>query len=1537
MATLVINTSLDRSGFDKGVTEITTAMEQISAKPIKVKIDGDFSKITADVAKVAVAQEKTKQAIEATKQAQISANAAMAASAAKVAVAQEQVNLAHEKGAQAAATAAGKVAVQQEKTATEAEKTAGKVAQANARIAASQGRVSAEEQKTQQQIEKTAQQHERTAQAAIRAGAQHEAATRRAATATDQLANSVNRVSEAFSGWVTRNIWNALRNGLRDALNTMREMDAQLTTIKRVSGASEAEAAAFQEQAYDMSSKYGVKPADYLANVVAFTRAGYGQLAGDLAEVTTKLQVVGEVSQETATQMLLAVDAAYQLDGNSQELSRVMDGVVAIGDNYATNIEKIAEAIGIVAPIAAQAHVGIDELSAAIGTITADTQRSGTEAARALRYVFLNILQNTSTEVEEGVTLTKEEISGFQDVLEYFIPDVLATANAMGQVVNPMEALGALAKGVKEDVIDEAQLFEMLTKVAGKLRASQVLALVNDWDKYSDMVKLFGDSLGETDSKVEVALSSWESKANMLSASFTKLFSNVLNSGMVKGGLDFLKGFVDLLNIGDGVPAKMIAIGTAFSVISSSLTALATGGKLTKLLSFFANPAFLSGAALAGVFLLMKGYADDLVNTQDELKSGAQEATAAYNEQKTKVASITAELEDHQAIVDSLTGKAGALTAAEQARLTEEQKITAELQMQLQVEKEKQIVAARTSALEALALYNKGESRLDWVGAGVDRSSTASAMLASGTPQEVLETLKSGGVFNIKYRNWDPKHPTIAHFKAYAPETIEMYRQVSDTIAAIDKDLGEATAGQDSVKYSELLAKKQDYLSLFQYLGSSLQDYYKEATTIVDGIKPYYELIKDLKDENLSSDDVEIKNAYESALATKKIIETVMSTGETVAPKAESQPGSEGSGGTSATAKTAWQMEQDAQIKRTQALVKANKEYNETLQAGQKFARVTKETYKELEQTGIDFSKKLPGTDLDLSEAVIQDGESFIFLGEALQALNKQSKEWYEKYGIKMPDNFKEIADSAEATAGSFEDLLKKAGSMADEAAAASKALEELKKQLKADGEHGDVLSAYRTEYKSVMEMWQKGLYGSKELQGFMNLVLGDETMAKLGYNYKEAGKLLGKQFYKAMFSPSGKDDFGAEAIRYLYNNVANKAGNIVGENGEVVANLKKVNGEIKITVNSFEGLSKVLGINTDVLLTLFDALGMYKNGLNTTGDDITKLLDSMGEGVSKLNNHVREVDLTKFINTLAANGSSIGEIFQLVQSMGGMKGVSFGDADIKDTAALYDKIKDAVSKANDKNFFLAPDASGFTSYSEAAKAAMTEVDNAWAASQAAISGSPATPKMDTSNVQAGTGVLNGTVGVFENYKSEGDGAEATPKMDTSNVQAGTGALNGATGVFNNYQTTGDAANPKPGLDTSKVTAGESAVDAAIEKLVAFGIIDKNAAAGIKTKLVGPEAEMAFATAALLLFGMIDEDATAAIDARDIDGPRQTVEDAEKYLKDTFGITNVSAIAGLKNEIKPEDLATIGMTLLELWAYARTYKANTGRAKDCGT
>ena len=47
------------------------------------------------------------------------------------------------------------------------------------------------------------------------------------------------------------------------------------------------------------------------------------------------------------------------------------------------------------------------------------------------------------------------------------------------------------------------------------------MSLLQNWDMYTEQVKTFNDAIGETDSKVGVALTSWQSKANMLFASFT--------------------------------------------------------------------------------------------------------------------------------------------------------------------------------------------------------------------------------------------------------------------------------------------------------------------------------------------------------------------------------------------------------------------------------------------------------------------------------------------------------------------------------------------------------------------------------------------------------------------------------------------------------------------------------------------------------------------------------------------------------------------------------------------------------------------------------------------------------------------------------------------------------------------------------------------------------------------------------------------------------------------------------------------------------
>ena len=373
--------------------------------------------------------------------------------------------------------------------------------------------------------------------------------TKKVTVANELLGDSFGNIYKKMLVWqVMGTMVSKTIGAFRDALGMMQKVDDELVTVRKVTGATATELDALSEKAYKVASAYGEAADEYLSSVSAFARAGYGDQAADLAELATKTKLVGDTNAETAQQFLLSVDAAYQYKGNIEALSKVLDGSNEIDNKYATSIEKIAEGLGTVAPIAAQAHVGIDELTAAIGTITAVTQRSGTEAARAFRALVLNIVGDTKTEIDEGVTWTTGEIAGLRDVIKIYAKDAYDAAQATGEVIDPMKAIGGLAQSMKDGLLTEQKLMEMVSDIGGKLRTSQLLALIQNWDMYESMLADYGNAVGSADKEVENALDSWTRKTNILKNSWSEFVSGIVDTDLIKGALDGIIWVVDKLN-----------------------------------------------------------------------------------------------------------------------------------------------------------------------------------------------------------------------------------------------------------------------------------------------------------------------------------------------------------------------------------------------------------------------------------------------------------------------------------------------------------------------------------------------------------------------------------------------------------------------------------------------------------------------------------------------------------------------------------------------------------------------------------------------------------------------------------------------------------------------------------------------------------------------------------------------------------------------------------------------------------------------------
>ena len=427
----------------------------------------------------------------------------------------------------------------------------------------------------------------------------------------------------------------------RDAISTMKAVDDEMVTVRKVTGFTAEQMENLRDRAYETASAYGEAADEYLNSVAAFARAGYGEQADALAELATKTNLVGDTSAETAQQFLLSVDAAYQYKGNIDALTKVLDGANEIDNKYATSIEKLAEGLGTVAPVAAQAHVGIDELTAAIGTITAVTQRSGSEAARAFRALVLNIVGDTKTEIDEGVTWTTGEIAGLRDVIRQYAPAAYEAAKATGEVIDPMEAIGGLAQSMKDGLLTEQKLMEMVSDIGGKLRTSQLLALIQNWDMYQSMLKDYANAVGSADKEISNAMDSWTRKTNTLKNEWAEFIQSMVSTETVKGGLDVLIGTVEFLNTGLGhfvVTAEAVSLG----LIGIQAAAKGTAAAFTKLsaagVSF--NPWIiaigLGVAAISALWAATKDYRKSL----DDLDTAISDNTKKLDENQQRLTEI---------------------------------------------------------------------------------------------------------------------------------------------------------------------------------------------------------------------------------------------------------------------------------------------------------------------------------------------------------------------------------------------------------------------------------------------------------------------------------------------------------------------------------------------------------------------------------------------------------------------------------------------------------------------------------------------------------------------------------------------------------------------------------------------------------------------------------------------------------------------------------------------------------------------------------
>ena len=479
--------------------------------------------------------------------------------------------------------------------------------------------------KTEKEAYNAIKAKEQAEKAAIQTQKAQLSLTKQQTTHTNGLVSSLRQMAVAYIS-IQR-----VTGMLRTALSEMKDMSDEMAIYRKVTNATAEDMERIRAQAYATAKQYGQSASDVIASAANMGRAGYKQNSMAMAELATRTQLVGDMTADAASKFLIAVDAAYKYKGNIEELSKVLDGINEVDNNYATSIEKISEGMTLVASLGASAHVPIEQLTAALGTMSAVTQRSGSEVARGLRSIILNVLGDTSTEIEEGVTATEESVKSMTDALMRYGDESVKASIKAGKLINPMEAIVSLQKAWKNDQISEADLFQISKDVAGQRYYNVFTALIQNPEMYNEMLQSIAQSTGSAQREIDALMDSWSKKLERLKTTWAEIVNRSISEGFIKdlidGGTAALEFAGSLENLATMAGGALLAIRS----LSAGISNLRAPGALMNLNTFggFNLATGIAGIGVAAYGIIKSAYEANQRALQEAAEKAVESAVAS--------------------------------------------------------------------------------------------------------------------------------------------------------------------------------------------------------------------------------------------------------------------------------------------------------------------------------------------------------------------------------------------------------------------------------------------------------------------------------------------------------------------------------------------------------------------------------------------------------------------------------------------------------------------------------------------------------------------------------------------------------------------------------------------------------------------------------------------------------------------------------------------------------------------------------------------
>ena len=401
-----------------------------------------------------------------------------------------------------------------------------------------------------------------------------------AVTTTEQFNRELdmmqNRIQYFFG---LNNSIQLLKRGLREAYNTVKELDSAMTETAVVTDYTVSDMWDQLPLYTETANQLGATTLGAYQTMTLFYQQGLKTNAAfQLGTETMKMARIANMEYATATDMMTAALRGFNMTLNETSAKRVNDVYSELAAITAADTEEIATAMTKTASIANSASMEFETTAAFLSQIIETTREAPETAGTALKTIIARF-----TEVKQ--LYSKGQLTG---------EDSEGEAININKIDTALQSVGLSLKGFlrgeeglddillqlasKWDTLDIATQRYIATMAAGSRQQSRFLAMMSDYDRTLELVEAANNSAGASDKQFEKTLDSLEAKLNKLSNAWDQFTMGLADNKLIKGAVDALTGLLDIVNKLTNIPGGgILKILLGASVLRGGGTLLQTG------------------------------------------------------------------------------------------------------------------------------------------------------------------------------------------------------------------------------------------------------------------------------------------------------------------------------------------------------------------------------------------------------------------------------------------------------------------------------------------------------------------------------------------------------------------------------------------------------------------------------------------------------------------------------------------------------------------------------------------------------------------------------------------------------------------------------------------------------------------------------------------------------------------------------------------------------------------------------------------------